>query len=473
MNNEGLTALLLACNQGHQNVVDVFIQTDTGFRQTSPDGFTPFQYASLAGKREIVQLFLTKKAYLDKERALALFLAYTNRLEGIVKLFMESGAEAIEEDVRIEAMNENAIFPADLKAKEETLLREIPWESDLTEMAWQKLHQLFPLTPGSDRKRQGIIKNLCSEWLQNGKFLASRAPAYRRLDIPFYYSFMKTKLGKKIASRLLMLLENKKFYADFIDFLPQENRIGPVLRQQCEKMHAAILDNISQGKKLSDLYPEMVGQIVFLIFCIASYGTCDGEAQIDVIAHLYKERTGKVLEAECQNFYSLYDQLNNSKLHYRKQRYRSRLKPFKHLISETVLLHIHHAISSCKKTIIYLTQKDSSGKKDDLTLAAFDQALNKILLNPTVKTLTFQGKYKTIGHAISIQFDPATQKSIVSEPQFDVKFTYETRQELFEDMRRYFGTPFPNRDLVAQNPELWKPGLSTLRITTYTDLVSA
>ena len=95
-NNSGLTPLLLATEQGYKDIIEVFIDNETGgnFKSRDQDdyGMTALMCASKFGRLDIVELFFNKGAdpnEPDKDGVTAFIYAAENGHADVIKFFLE------------------------------------------------------------------------------------------------------------------------------------------------------------------------------------------------------------------------------------------------------------------------------------------------------------------------------------------------------------------------------------------------
>ena len=103
-NNNGETALHLACKQGNSKITSALLNANANPDQENKNGWTPLLFTSGKGYTKIVQLLLEHGADIDHRSTVigttALILASEHGHTEIVRILLEKGA-----DVRIESAN--------------------------------------------------------------------------------------------------------------------------------------------------------------------------------------------------------------------------------------------------------------------------------------------------------------------------------------------------------------------------------
>ncbi len=101
-NDDGWSALMFACQGGHNHIVQLLLEYDVDVNSKNQFGFTPIMKACEKGHANIVQLLLSKTADFTTKNELGetlLMDACRDGFIGIVKLLIEYGADKLELDL--------------------------------------------------------------------------------------------------------------------------------------------------------------------------------------------------------------------------------------------------------------------------------------------------------------------------------------------------------------------------------------
>ena len=93
---KGLTALMLAVNKGHINVVNTILNFRVNINEANDDGYTSLMLATNNGFLKIVKILIEKGANLnskDKSGYTALILASNKGHTDIIRILLEAGAD--------------------------------------------------------------------------------------------------------------------------------------------------------------------------------------------------------------------------------------------------------------------------------------------------------------------------------------------------------------------------------------------
>lgn len=87
MNNNGMTALMLACERGRTEEGLELVSVEAGIR--GPDGMTALMYASMNNNKTLVKALAEMEAGMETDsEEFALHLAFTSRAEDSISVLL-------------------------------------------------------------------------------------------------------------------------------------------------------------------------------------------------------------------------------------------------------------------------------------------------------------------------------------------------------------------------------------------------